>query len=230
MDGNGRWAARRRRPRQVGHRMGARAVRRVVEAAPALGIDILSLYAFSADNWRRPPDEVAALMDLFRNYVEREADRCRRNGVALRVIGRRDRLPPDLVRAITAAEVATAAGDRLTLRIAVDYSGRDAICRAAARLADGTPPSHDAFGALVARVDHSPPVPPVDLLIRTGGERRLSDFLLWECAYAELYFVDTAWPDFTGADLQRAVADFAGRERRFGGIAAPASWRPLSIA
>jgi len=193
MDGNGRWAGRRGLPRVAGHRAGAEAVRRIVEAAPGLGIGALTLYAFSADNWKRPPGEVAALMRLFARYVRAEVPRLLESGVRLEVVGRRDRLPVPLVTAIAAAESATAGGVRLVLRLALDYSSRWAI------------------GAGVR-------LPDVDLLVRTGGEQRLSDFLLWESAYAELYFVETMWPDFGAADLAVAVAAFHARERRFGGL------------
>jgi len=193
MDGNGRWAARRGLPRVAGHRAGAEAVRRVVEVAPEHGITALTLYAFSADNWKRPPSEVAALMRLFARHLRTETPRLVENGVRLEVVGRRDRLPAPLVEGIAAAERATAPGGRLALRLAVDYSARWAI------------------GAGVI-------LPDVDLLIRTGGEQRLSDFLLWECAYAELYFTDIMWPDFGSADLARAVGAFRTRQRRFGGL------------
>ncbi|PYO43382.1 MAG: di-trans,poly-cis-decaprenylcistransferase [Gemmatimonadetes bacterium] len=193
MDGNGRWAGRRGLPRVAGHRAGVEAVRRIVEAAPGLGIGALTLYAFSADNWKRPPGEVAALMRLFARYVRAEVPRLLESGVRLEVVGRRDRLPVPLVTAIAAAESATAGGVRLVLRLALDYSSRWAI------------------GAGVR-------LPDVDLLVRTGGEQRLSDFLLWESAYAELYFVETMWPDFGAADLAAAVAAFHARERRFGGL------------
>ena len=193
MDGNGRWAGRRGLPRVAGHRAGAEAVRRVVESAPGLGIGALTLYAFSADNWKRPAAEVSTLMRLFARYLRAEVPRLVTNGVRLEIVGRRDRLPVPLIAAIEAAERATAGGARLVLRLAVDYSSRWAI------------------GAGVI-------LPDVDLLIRTGGEQRLSDFLLWEAAYAELYFIDTMWPDFTGADLGAAVAQFQTRERRVGGL------------
>src|SRR3990170_4006425 len=189
MDGNGRWAPRRGLPRAAGHRAGADAVRRAVEAAPDLGIGALTLYAFSSDNWRRPQSEVATLMRLFARHLHTEAPRLTANGVRLTVVGRRDRLPVPLVAAIEATERATADRGRLHLRLAVDYSARAAI----------------QAGAVL---------PDVDLLIRTGGEQRLSDFLLWECAYAELWFTDRMWPDFSAADLDRAVADFQTRERR----------------
>jgi undecaprenyl diphosphate synthase len=217
MDGNGRWAARQGLPRGAGHREGANAVRRVVEAAPEAGIGILTLFAFSSDNWQRPAMEVAWLMRLFREHLRSETARCVANGVRLEIIGRRDRLGRDLLRAIEAAEVATTSGDRLLLRIAIDYSARDAILRAAQCLRPGRA-SRDSFGRLVAIVDHGSPVPPLDLLIRTGGERRLSDFLLWEVAYAELFFVPIMWPDFGAEDLRSAVRDFQSRERRFGAL------------
>jgi len=193
MDGNGRWARRRGLPRVAGHRAGAEAVRRTVEAAPDAGIAALTLYAFSADNWKRPPGEVAALMRLLARYLRTETPRLVQNGVRLELIGRRDRLPVPLVAAIDAAERGTAGGPRLHLRLAVDYSSRWAI----------------EAGVVL---------PDVDLLIRTGGEQRLSDFLLWECAYAELYFTETMWPDFGAAPLAATVAEFHTRQRRFGGL------------
>ena len=198
MDGNGRWARRRGLPRVAGHRAGAEAVRRTVEAAPDSGVAELTLYAFSADNWKRPPGEVAALMRLLARYLRTETPRLEQNGVRLEVVGRRDRLPAPLLAAIGATERATARGARLRLRLAVDYSARWAI----------------KAGAIL---------PDVDLLIRTGGEQRLSDFLLWECAYAELYFTERMWPDFDASDLIAAVAEFHARERRFGGLPAAAA-------
>jgi undecaprenyl diphosphate synthase len=216
MDGNGRWATLRGLPRVAGHREGAHAVRRVVEAAPGLGIGTLTLYAFSSDNWGRPPREVSALMRLFRAYLASETARCVENGVRLRVIGRRDRLGGALLRQIQAAESATAGGDRLLLRIAIDYSAREALMRAAA-LAGGRETDRDGFAALLARaIGDEAPAPDVDLLVRTGGEQRLSDFLLWECAYAELHFTPRMWPDFGAAPLAEAVDWFRGRDRRFG--------------
>jgi undecaprenyl diphosphate synthase len=188
-----------------------------VEAAPEAGIGTLTLYAFSSDNWRRPAMEVAWLMRLFREHLRNETARCVANGVRLEIIGRRDRMGASLLRAIEAAEVATSGGSQLVLRIAIDYSARDAILRAAQCLRPGTA-SRDIFGRLVAIVDHGSPVGELDLLIRTGGERRLSDFLLWEAAYAELLFLPIMWPDFGADDLRRAVREFAGRDRRFGGL------------
>ncbi len=225
MDGNGRWAAARGMPRAAGHRQGAESVRRVVEAAPSLGIRALTLYAFSSDNWRRPPREVAALMRLFRSYLRNETDRLIENGVRLSVIGRRDRLPGVLCATMEEAERRTSGGTRLHLRLAIDYSARDAIIRAARLAHAAGEVSRDDFGALIARActpEHGGCALDVDLLVRTGGERRLSDFLLWECAYAELYFTDTMWPDFDGDELAEAVAFFSTRERKFGALSAAA--------
>jgi undecaprenyl diphosphate synthase len=207
MDGNGRWALARGLPRIAGHRAGVEAVRRVVESAPEAGAGVLTLFAFSSDNWRRPAAEIDALMRLMAVYLERETTRCIDQGVRIEVIGRRDRLDPALRRAIADAEAATSVGRVLRLRIAVDYSGRDSILAAARSLTDL---SRDAIDTSLG--------PPVDLLIRTGGERRLSDFLLWECAYAELLFTRTMWPDFGPVDLASAIRDFRGRDRRFGGV------------
>jgi undecaprenyl diphosphate synthase len=217
MDGNGRWAVSRGRPRTAGHVAGVEAVRRAVEAARDLGVGTLTLFAFSSDNWKRPDMEVRALMRLFRSYLTAESAKCAENGVRISVIGRRDRLPSGLVRVIEEAERATARADRFLLRIAVDYSARDAILRAAARLRGGEP-SREAFARLLSDPHEERPVPDVDLLVRTGGEQRLSDFLLWECAYAELVFTDRMWPDFSGADLADAVREFQRRERRFGTV------------
>jgi len=215
MDGNGRWATRQGLPRFDGHERGVDAVRRVAEAAPDYGVGTLTLYAFSADNWRRPEAEVTALMGLFRHYLAAETARMRRDGTRLSIIGRRDRLPEGLAAEIARAEAATAEGETLRLRIAIDYSGRDAILRAAGELAGAHHLTREGFARLVTgeRVPRD-----VDLLIRTGGEQRLSDFLLWESAYAELYFTERMWPDFDGNDLAAAIAAFRGRERRFGGL------------
>ena len=219
MDGNGRWANARGRPRTAGHIAGARVVRKIVEAAPDCGIGMLTLYAFSADNWARPSREVALLMRLFRRYLVAETDRCVTNDVRMRIIGRRDRIPSELLRAIRTAEHETRHGKRLELRIAVDYSSRDAMVRAAARLRGDEAITRDSLYREMCNVDHwDGECRDVDLLIRTGGEQRLSDFLLWECAYAELYFTDRRWPDFTAADLQAAVNEFNSRERRFGTV------------
>ena len=221
MDGNGRWANQRGQPRYKGHREGARMVRSIVETAPDQGIGVLTLYAFSSDNWKRPSREVSALMRLFRSYLAAETARCVQNGVRMKVIGRRDRIPPVLVRAIEAAEEETKHGDTLLMRIAIDYSARDAMVAAGARIGPGG--TREQFERAMAEVMLSPETPDVDLLIRTGGEQRLSDFLLWECAYAELLFVDTLWPDFGPEALGEAVDEFHHRERRFGGVPAAAA-------
>jgi undecaprenyl diphosphate synthase len=213
MDGNGRWATTRGLPRIAGHRAGAEALRRVVESAPDLGIGTLTVYAFSSDNWQRPTTEVSALMKLFHSYLRREQAECLKNGVRVSVMGRRDRLPRMLLPVIESTEKATAAGKKLHLRIAVDYSARDAIFKAARKLKEKATREH--FAAVLGGVD-------VDLLIRTGGEKRLSDFLLWECAYAELIFTPVMWPDFSASDLRAAVAEFHSRERRFGAVQAAA--------
>ena len=223
MDGNGRWATRRGRPRAAGHLAGARAVRRAVDAALQAGVRTLTLYAFSGDNWRRPEDEVRTLMRLFRRYLHGEAARCVAHGVRLTVIGRRDRLDPTLLHAIEGAELATCRGTRMRLRIAVDYSARDALVAAAALPPTGAPDPRDDLARRLGLAMHDDaPAPDVDLLIRTGGEQRLSDFLLWECAYAELWFTPTMWPDFDAGELARALDDFAERERRFGALPASA--------
>lgn len=219
MDGNGRWAAARGRPRVAGHRAGAQAVHRTIEAALHLNIGTLTLYAFSSDNWRRPPHEVSTLMRLLEEHLEAKARECAEHGIRIGVIGRRDRLPASLVAAIKSTEDLTRPGSGLHLRIAVDYSARDSIVRAAQRLSGAREVTRDSFGQLLAEVENSPvPAPEVDLLIRTGGEQRLSDFLLWECAYAELVFIPKMWPDFTGTDLEAAVNEFHRRERRFGAL------------
>jgi undecaprenyl diphosphate synthase len=219
MDGNGRWANARGRPRTAGHIAGARVVRKIVEAAPGCGIGMLTLYAFSADNWARPSREVALLMRLFRRYLVAETDRCVTNDVRMRIIGRRDRIPAELLRAIKVAEEATKEGKTLDLRIAVDYSARDAMVRASDLLRGSERVTRDDLTRAMSKVYHwDEECPDVDLLIRTGGEQRLSDFLLWECAYAELYFTDRRWPDFTATDLEHAVNEFHSRERRFGTV------------
>jgi undecaprenyl diphosphate synthase len=214
MDGNGRWAQERGLPRVAGHRAGADAVRRVVKASPDLGITGLTLYAFSSDNWRRPQTEVRTLMSLLGRYLRSEAGELQESGVRLSIIGRRDRLPLSVVEAIEWAERRTFGGRRLHLRVAVDYSARDAILSAAISAKDGM--SRESIAQALA--------PDVDLLIRTGGEQRLSDFLLWECAYAELIFTPRMWPDFDAVDLRRAIEEFHRRDRRFGTV--PSAWVP----
>ena len=224
MDGNGRWATCRGLPRGFGHKAGVQTVRRIVEAAPDLGVTTLTLYAFSSNNWKRPQAEVDGLMGLLDAYLRTDARRFVQSGARLSLIGRRDRLPPRLVAAIEDVEAASADGQRLHLRIAIDYSSREQIFRAAndwraLSAASDTGPTLDDFSRLVAGAADAEAV---DLMIRTGGEKRLSDFLLWECAYAELWFTDTLWPDFTEAEFGRAVADFKRRDRRFGGLGAGA--------
>jgi undecaprenyl diphosphate synthase len=207
MDGNGRWAERRGEPRTNGHLAGARAMRQVVAHCATVGVGELTLYAFSSDNWKRPALEVNALLALFTTHFTTEAEELARVGIRLSVIGRRSRLPLPLRRAIRDAESRTEHGCAMHLRIAIDYSSRDAIRRAHA---PALTEEHEGQVAML---------PPVDLLVRTGGERRLSDFLLWECAYAELLFLDVLWPDITPAILDEAFADFAHRDRRFGNVA-----------
>ena len=232
MDGNGRWAQDRGQRRSAGHVAGTRAVRRTVESAPALGITTLTLYAFSSDNWRRPRGEVAHLMLLFQKHLDSECARLTDRGVRLSVIGRRDRIPDPLRRAISRVEERTKGGRSLHLRLALDYSGRDALLAAAGRLAAGAPPTRDTFAESLAEAIHAPPgTRDVDLLIRTGGEKRLSDFLLWESAYAELFFTDVLWPDFGEADLAAAVQTFGTRDRRYGGLSPTPGRTPrLSIS
>ena len=221
MDGNGRWATSRGLPRVAGHRAGVAAVRRVVERAPDVGISRLTLYAFSSDNWRRPTAEVQSIFWLLRAFLRLETERLRQRGVRIQIIGRRDRLAQSVLREIDKAECATAGGRDLHLRVAIDYSSRDAITRAAAdanaALASEGPPSPDLLGPMLTQA-LTGESGEVDLLIRTGGETRLSDFLLWECAYAELLFTDRMWPDFDQADLDAALEEFQKRERRFGGV------------
>jgi undecaprenyl diphosphate synthase len=221
MDGNGRWATRRGLPRVAGHRAGVAAARSVVEHAPDVGIRLLTLYAFSSDNWSRPPDEVKSIFWLLRAFLRLESERLKARGARLKVIGRRDRLPNRLLREIDRAECATANGHRLQLRVAIDYSSRDAIARAAAGLNNALSTeralSTEVVGGVLGRA-LTAQSGDVDLLIRTGGEKRLSDFLLWESAYAELLFTDRMWPDFNADDLDAALVEFRKRERRFGGV------------
>jgi undecaprenyl diphosphate synthase len=218
MDGNGRWALGRGLPRSAGHHAGVEAIRRVVEAAPGVGIGTLTLFAFSSDNWARPAEEVRILMSLFARFLRNEAGPLRAHDVRLSVIGRRDRLPTEVATAIVDAEALTARCARLHLRVAVDYSSRDAILEAA-RLGRLDDPTRESFASRLGAA-HGAPAPDVDLLIRTGGEQRLSDFLLWESAYAEFLFTPRMWPDFDGDDLAAAVAEFRGRDRRFGALSA----------
>lgn len=219
MDGSGRWATSRGLPREDGHREGMLAVRRVVEAARQMDIGTLTLFAFSVDNWQRPPREVSNLLRTFEEYFRSEKAHWVEQGVRLRVIGRRDRFPASLLEAILDAERATAERRGLRLRIAIDFSGRDAIVRAAERLNGARPATPEIFARLLGEAtNNGAPALEVDLIIRSGGERRLSDFLLWESAYAELYFTERMWPDFDGPDLEEAIKEFSRRGRRFGRI------------
>ena len=234
LDGNGRWAEARGLPRRAGHWAGVEAVRRTVACAPELGIGTLTLYALSSDNRGRPRAELQALLALLEGYMRREAEALWSHGVRLRVIGRRDRIPASLREAIEGAERATASARGLDLRIALDYSGREAILSAALRLARAPAAVRRSagrreFAKQIAQSIHAGDARDVDLLIRTGGERRLSDFLPWESAYAELYFTPVLWPDWGRADLEAALRDFRRRQRRFGRLPAPAK-RPAPAA
>jgi undecaprenyl diphosphate synthase len=217
MDGNGRWAERRGLPVADGHREGTRALRRTVEAAIDLGVQSLAVYAFSTENWTRPTDEVESLMEIFGETIERELPDLAKQGVRTRFVGRRDRAPASLQERMAALEDETAANDRLSLWIAFDYGGRAELVEAARRLVEsGVKPEEIDEDALAAHL-YAPELPDPDLLIRTSGELRLSNFLPWQLAYAELVFVATLWPDFGEDDLRRALADYATRRRRFGG-------------
>ena len=214
MDGNGRWAERRGLPVAEGHRAGTRALRRTVEAAIDLGVETLVVYAFSTENWSRPDEEVEDLMEIFGETIERELPDLARQGVRARFLGRRDRAPDELLEQMEQLEAETAHNDRLNLWIAFDYGGRAELVEAARRLVEsGIEPDEESLRANV----YAPELPDPDLLIRTSGELRISNFLLWQLAYAELVFVETLWPDFDAADLQQALAAYAQRRRRFGG-------------
>ena len=217
MDGNGRWARNRGLPIAEGHRAGSRALRPVVEAAIDLGVRSLVVYAFSTENWSRPPDEVDALMDTFRETIDRELQDLAREGVRTRFVGRRDRAPVELQQKMAELEAATADKNRLQLWIAFDYGGRAEIVEAARRALEAGVPSDLLDEERFASFLYEPEMPDPDLLIRTSGELRVSNFLLWELAYAELVFVDKLWPDFSGDDLRAALEDYASRRRRFGG-------------
>ena len=216
MDGNGRWAKARHLPRVAGHRAGVEAVRKVVEAAPDLGIEVLTLYAFSSENWKRPADEVGDLMGLLRHYIRSEIAELDRNGVRLVFIGDYKALKPDLVTMLEDARARTAANTRMTLAIALNYGGQDEILRAARSLAAELAPEQIDAAAFEARLDTAG-LPAPDLVVRTSGEQRLSNFLLWQAAYAEFVVTERLWPDFDGAALAEMIAEFATRERRFGG-------------
>jgi undecaprenyl diphosphate synthase len=217
MDGNGRWARRKRLPVAAGHRAGTRALRRTVEAAIDLGVESICVFAFSTENWSRPRDEVEALMEIFVETIDRELPELARQGVRVRFIGRRDRATDALRAKMAELEADTAANRRLQLWIAFDYGGRAEIVEATRVLVEeGTDPRDIDENAIAARL-YASEMPEPDVLIRTSGEQRISNFLLWQLAYTELIFVDTLWPDFDEHDLRHALAEYAGRRRRFGG-------------
>jgi undecaprenyl diphosphate synthase len=224
MDGNGRWASQRSLPRTLGHRAGAKAVDKVVETAARRGVSTLTLYAFSADNWRRPQPEVSALFALLRQYLKSQTARCLEQSIRINVIGRRDRMPADVLQTIELSELATAQCGGMRLRIAVDYSSQHSLMESCKRMSEEASTDRNRFRKHLADVDHAATgAPDVDLLIRTGGEKRLSDFLLWECAYAELHFVDCFWPDFDESAFTHAIKEYDRRERRFGRVGATAA-------
>lgn len=213
MDGNGRWAKKRHLPRAVGHKRGVETVREVVRAARHMGLEALTLYAFSSENWKRPADEISDLMGLLRHFIKADLEEFVANGVRLKIIGEYQALAPDIVELIEDALARTAGNRGTTLAVALNYGAQQEIARAArAAAAKGT----ITEASIEAELDTAD-MPPLDLLIRTSGEERLSNFLLWQAAYAELWFTEVLWPDFTPAHLQEALAAFAGRERRFGG-------------
>ena len=221
MDGNGRWARRRGKPRWRGHVAGVDSVRDVVRGAPDLGVTTLTLYAFSSDNWKRPSAEVGRLFWLLREYCQREQEELRQNGVRVTGIGRRDRIPRSALAALEAAEAHTRDGTRLHLRLAIDYSARWAITEAAREMASAVERGAIAADEITPEALHTEitrVVPEPDILIRTAGEQRLSDFMLWESAYAELVFTPVLWPDFRREHLAAAIAEYQRRERRFGGL------------
>ena len=224
MDGNGRWAAARGLPRVEGHRRGVEAVRRTVRAAADIGIQYLTIFSFSAENWTRPPSEIGELMALLRRFIRNDLAELHRAGVRVRVIGEREGLTPDIARLLSEAEELTRENDGLTLVVAFNYGARQEIVRAARRLAEevaaGTMTAGDIDLDRFARLLHAPDVPDPDLIIRTSGEQRLSNFLLWQSAYSELVFVPTHWPDFDRAALESAIHEYRQRERRFGGLVA----------
>jgi undecaprenyl diphosphate synthase len=224
MDGNGRWAAARGLPRGEGHRRGVEAVRRTVRAAGDLGIGILTIFSFSAENWSRPPSEVRELMGLLRRFIRNDLADLHRNGVHVRVIGDRDDLAPDIRGLLEEAEELTKDNKKLTLVVAFNYGARQEIARAAQRLAAeimaGRVAVADVTAERLASFLDAPDLPDPDLIIRTSGEQRLSNFLLWQAAYSELVFVPVYWPDFDRAALEQAIVEFRGRERRFGGLVA----------
>jgi undecaprenyl diphosphate synthase len=221
MDGNGRWAKARGLPRAAGHRQGAEAARKVLRAAGEAGVECLTLYAFSSENWRRPQDEINDLMGLLRYYISRELDSLHREGIRLKILGDHNAFQADVAKLVDQAVERTAGNERMTLAIALNYGSRAELVEAARRLAGrveaGELRSVDIDEAAVEAALDTAGLPPLDLMIRTSGEQRLSNFLLWQSAYAELLFVDTLWPDFDGEALRSALADYSARERRFGG-------------
>lgn len=223
MDGNGRWATRRGLPRLEGHRKGVETVREIVEACPDFGVEVLTLFAFSSENWKRSTEEVAGLMGLFRRYFRKEAANLVKKGARVKFIGERGGLDADIQEMMTSLEFQSAANDKLTIVIALNYGGRGEIARAAQRLAadvaEGRKSLDDVNEAAISGALDAPDVPDPDLVIRTSGEQRISNFLLWQCAYAEFLFVDELWPDFNRDAFARALAAFGARERRFGAVA-----------
>ena len=221
MDGNGRWATARGWPRLVGHRRGAEGVRKIVEAAPGLGIRYLTLYAFSTENWKRSTEEVIGLMTIFARYIQSEAERLSREGVRLRFIGGRERLDKKLQKLMAGIEERTKDNDRLHLTVAINYGGRDELARAAQRIAtavaEGRLKPEDVTEDTVGDYLDTFDIPDPDLVIRTSGETRISNYLLWQSAYAEYEFTDTLWPDFTPEELGKILDRFSDRERRYGG-------------
>jgi undecaprenyl diphosphate synthase len=213
MDGNGRWAKKRHLPRALGHKRGVETVRNIVRAAGELGLEALSLYAFSSENWKRPEDEINDLMGLLRTFIKSDIDEFAANDVRLKIIGNYKVLAPDIVELIEDAVARTAHNTRTTLAVALNYGSQDELVRAANAAAKHGEITEASMEAHLDTAD----LPPLDLLIRTSGEQRLSNFMLWQAAYAEFWFTDTLWPDFNKAELARALDEFAGRERRFGG-------------
>ena len=224
MDGNGRWAAARGLPRVEGHRRGVEAVRRTVRAACDIGIEVVTIFSFSAENWTRPPSEISELMGLLRRFIRNDLADLHKSNVRVRIIGEREGLDPDIARLLTEAEDLTRANSGLTLVVAFNYGARQEIARAARRIAaqveQGTLKASDVSANTIARFLDAPDLPDPDLIIRTSGEQRLSNFLLWQSAYSELVFVPTYWPDFDRSTLEAAIREYQQRERRFGGLVA----------
>ncbi len=226
MDGNGRWAQMRGRPRILGHHAGARRIREIVDACEPCGVKYLTIFAFSTENWKRTQSEVAALMSLFRRYIQREAHDLLARGIRVRFIGDRVKLDARLTRLMDELELLTSVNDRVHLTIALNYGGRDEVTRAARRLAyeieQGRLTHKDVDAETLAKFLDTRVLPDPDLVIRTSGEARISNFLLWQSAYAEYEFIDTLWPDFSAEEFERIVRAYAARDRRFGGVKAPA--------